>query len=212
MDFMRLELSNAAPPKLAAWMKTLDTPGRKELHEEIAEGLWQLVRNHLNNAAPSRHNTANKLNATPTGFLRIAFNNTEREADAGSAAVVINSDPANNFDARALMRTRGPLRITPKEKKWLTIPIHALSYGRRVADLPSSLKIFRFPKKGGHGEKSNVIGAKMDGKLVGLYALSRGVTVPQDEGLLPSKSEMLNDAKNSVVGALDNARKKARRT
>jgi len=199
MDFMRLELSNAAPPKLAAWMKTLDTPGRKELHEEIAEGLWQLVRNHLNNAAPSRHNTANKLNATPTGFLRIAFNNTTREADASAAAVVISSDPANNFDANALRRARGPLRITPKKKKALTIPIHALSYGRSVADLPSSLAIFRIPKKGGHGEKSNVLGAVINGELTGLYVLSRGVTVPQDEGLLPTDAELLESAAGTVL-------------
>ena len=200
MELAKLELTQSRNPRLAEWSEKLSPGQRSRMHTYISVGLWGKVRNHLQNAAPSRHNTASRLGATPTGFLYpLAYNNTTREADASAAAVVISSDPANNFDANALRRARGPLRITPKKKKALTIPIHALSYGRSVADLPSSLAIFRIPKKGGHGEKSNVLGAKIDGKLVGLYALSQGVTVPQDEGLLPTDAELLESAAGTVL-------------
>jgi len=201
MTFTTIDLTQSKNAKLAEYIKALAPERRARMHERISISLWGLVRNHFQRYAPRNHKTATRLGATPTGFIYpLAFNNTTRESDASGAAVVIRSDPANNFDARALRRAYGPLTIKPRNKKALTIPVHPLAYGRSVADLPASLALFRPRKKG--GEKSNVLAANIDGKVTPLYVLVRSATIPQDETLLPTNEEVAANAARAVAGFL----------
>ena len=153
-------------------------------------------------ATPSRHNTATRLGAKPSGFIYpLAFNQTTHNADADAARVIIESDKANNFDARAFRRAWGPLTIVPTEKQALTIPIHAISYGRPVAQLPAKFKPL-FRPKNKQGKKMNILAATINGVMTPLYALVKKVTIPQDPGLLPTEAELTQTAASKIVGFL----------
>lgn len=206
MVAVNIELKESPNKELAAYAAALSPPRRPALHTAISDTMAYGIRSHLDGAAGTRHKTANKLGADPTNYIKNkAVGNTKGEADADSARVIIHSDPSINFDARGLARAWQPLTIRPREKEWLTIPVHAISYGKRIKDLPAGMKVFRPVQKGGTG-KRNVLAAIVDGKFTPLYALSKGVAIPQDSGLLPQKPSLLKMASNAVIGFLKNER------
>jgi hypothetical protein len=89
-----------------------------------------------------------------------------------------------------MVRALRDVTIVPREAKSLAIPIHALAYNRRPAQIWESLNLF-IPKG------KNVI--CMPGKTItALYVLVRSVTQKQDRTLLPSDE---NFQKAAATGA-----------
>lgn len=101
---------------------------RANLHREIAAELHRLADSHLADYALSHHATANRLAAKPTGNLEDAKISASSSPDSTSVSI----------HALGIARALGPITITPTSKAALTIPLHAIAYGRSVASLKKS--------------------------------------------------------------------------
>jgi hypothetical protein len=159
--------------------------GRRSLHQAMGTEVQVLTAEYLRKIAAARHSTAEKLGATPTGFLADAS-----EKVAAPGALAANSDHAMlSISFPGVGRAFHEVKITPKQAKFLAIPVHAIAYGKRARFLWDSLKLF-IPKG------SRFICMRMrDGKtLLRLYVLVRSVTQPQDRTLLPSQEEWVEAA------------------
>ena len=180
----------------------------RQVHEAIGEDLVERVRDHIGTMSVSRHKTANRLGATPTGFYEHARGRVVmQKADDSEAVVAILNTPG-------LSRAYRALTIKPKKAKWLTIPLHRIAYAKRVADLRGAgHKIFRPGKAHILAETTTQMETytTKDGKtrkrkkLRPLYALVKSVTIPQDKGLLPLQKDIkawaLETAKDAVEAA-----------
>ena len=145
---------------------------RRPLHARMATEAAKMTREYLEKTP--RHQTAERLGATPTGFRA-----------KNAAAVQPDSD-----DTQALVRL--PRRtglgrafhdvvLTPGSgRKYLTIPAHARTYGESVRDFPEDT--FKFALLGRF--RALVFAAEPDKGKVG-YWLKRSVTQKQDRSLLP---------------------------
>jgi len=149
------------------------------------------VRSHLSAAAATRHSTASKLGAAPTGHLEKAAQSVRSEADGAGGAVVVESP--------GIGRALGPVRIVPRLARALTIPKHPLAYGRRAKEVERLIgsRLFR-PTKAG-GAKSNVLAGTINGEMVVLYSLTKAVTLRHDPGLLPTVPEISAMAKGAML-------------
>jgi len=171
---------------------------RTGLHESIATRADVLTRRHLLRESRSRHTTARRLGARPTGHLGRAAESVTGLGTAEAATVSVTSP--------GISRVGGDVEIKPVNGNWLTIPIHKLSYGRTVRyfEALSGLRLFR---PGAPGAKKKVLSAMVgrgkSKKLVNFFALSKGVTLRQDRTLLPSDTEYLQ---SGLLGARDYVR------
>jgi hypothetical protein len=153
------------------------------------------VRRHLQKLAATRHTTAARLGATPTGYFEKAYANTGHDSDAKGGAVTVR--------APGFRRVFGDVRVLPDEKQALTIPVHPLPYGKRVYELKrDGYKIVR-PKG-----RDFLISPTGNGGFLLLYALSKGVTVRQDRSLLPSGEEMRAEVLKGYESAIQDAMRK----
>jgi len=177
MMLFEVSLQQSASANLAKLAQGFSRERRGELHNAVGDSVGNLITAHLDMYAGSHHATANRLGATPTRYINKAAQNTSHAADDTGATIVIKS--SGDFDARGMHRARRDLEIKPREKQWLTIPLHALAYGRRVKDVKAEgIAIFR-PKG------KNILATSKDGELIALYALVKSARVPRDPDLLP---------------------------
>ena len=119
-------LDGPYPVKAGAW-KASDLPIEpgcdcSACHHAMAYALLALCRSHLGRAAASRHKTASRLGAAPTGHLEEAARTMLMEADTDHGAVLVRSP--------GFSRALGPLTIRAKRARALTIPLDRVSYGR----------------------------------------------------------------------------------
>ena len=161
------------PAGLLARMQSFADSGARSpvnLLRVMGEAVKEKTRDHLAALAASRHTTANRLGATPTGHLEEAARAVEDApltADVASASFVINHP--------GLSRAFHDVHIVPTGgKQFLTIPLNAIAYGRRAGEFA---KVVFNP---GPGNVPQDIAA---------YLLVRSVTQKQDRSLLPSDSE-----------------------
>ena len=94
---------------------------RAELHEAMGLPVGELTRRHLDGLAATRHDTANALGATPSGFFAQAAEKVNVSADAAGATVSIDQPgmgrAAHDVDIRA----------SDSGKQALTIPLIGLA-------------------------------------------------------------------------------------
>lgn len=153
-----------------------------EFGEGAAIEVSVLVRTHLEQLAATRHATATRLQAQPTGHLEEAAASVLHGADAAGSYVSITSP--------GIRRAVGSYTIKPRQAKALTIPVHRLSYGQRVGELKHrGIQIFR-PKAKANGKPKDYLAAIVDGRLEVLYLLRKSVAVPQDRTLLPTDTDL----------------------
>jgi hypothetical protein len=160
--------------------------GRRQLHQAMGEEVQVLTADYLRRLAGSKHDTAEALGATPTGFL-----GTAAEKVASPGALTADSSAATlTIDHPGMTRAFGPVTISPRNAKSLAIPVHAIAYGQRARFLWTQLSLF-IPKG------CNFIAMKgPDGKsIIPLYILVRSLTQKQDRTLLPSDEEFEEAAK-----------------
>lgn len=147
---------------------------------EVAQAyMLAVIQDHIAEIGTERHATANALGATPTSHYN---------ADAVTEGEITNDSVSINVDIPGVGRAYKDLNISPKNGKYLTIPVNALAYGKRVKELEmAGYEIFRPKGK----DVLGYVGA--DNLFIALYALSTGVTVPQDRTLMPT-DEALTEA------------------
>jgi len=166
-------------------------PGSKEslkLRKGMAFRLETLTREHITKAAKTRHKTADRLSATHSGYLA-------KKTDTVESTVTGNADGAIlvRVYGDIFARVDGPVDIKPRRKKWLAIPAVSEAYGRR----PGEFETLRFIKLKGDlaalvfDEENKAKEAKGRQKFTVIYWLKKGVTLPQDRGLLPTEGEYL---------------------
>ena len=182
-------------PRLDALRSALGPHGRKALNSGAAESLWAACRSHLRSYALSHHGSAMRLGARPTGHLEQAAASSVWSADDASGRVEIS--------APGIGRVFRALEIVPKRARALTIPVHALAYGRRVAEVSRSHEVFRPKRKG--GKPANYLAAVIDGRLTPLYVLVRRASVPQERSMLPADDALGKAAASGMLGVIRRA-------
>lgn len=169
---------------------------REELHHDIAVRAENTVRDYLISLAGSRHATADRLGATPSGHLERAAESVHSESDESAATVSVTSP--------GISRAFGAVTITPGSgKKYLTIPATAEAYNKKAGAF-NDLRLAFFKggllglvkadqsrlsdrRAGGFGVESKAAKAdKTKERPPVYYWLKKSVTQKQDRTLLPS--------------------------
>ncbi|HPA20754.1 MAG TPA: hypothetical protein PLU30_23605 [Verrucomicrobiae bacterium] len=169
---------------------------RASLNKRIGLAAKALTREHLSKIAIEKHGTAQRLGAEPTGHFKEAAESINMAADADGAELRISH-------RGGLARAVRPVDIAPTGgRSFLTIPVHAAAYGRRVREFERNFgaRLFRPYKKGAGKVRAKALAARgADKKLVFFYALRESVHQDQDRELLPSDDQYAIAAKEGVA-------------
>lgn len=191
---LQYNIQDGASPQLQAFVNGLTR--RKGLHQVIANRVQEEIRAYVTDLARTRHSTAERLGAKPSGFLGKAAEKIARKRNAQStedAATVLINHPG-------LSRAFGDVTIEPGPgKKALTIPLIAQAYNRRARRVPG---LFVLPKKesAGNDDRRNVLVQKQaTGGLVAWYLLVPRVVQDQDRTLLPSDKQIQRSGLKGVA-------------
>lgn len=183
----------AIPESLTRFTQRLKGAGRHELFAAAGNAASVLINRHLKHvAAPTHHRTADRLGATPTGHLE---RRTTFSADSGGATVTI--------PIPGISRAFRSLVIIPRKAQSLTIPLNAISYGRRAGEV-RRIGWTLFRPKG-----KDVLMGSRDGETIPLHALRKRVTQRQDRTLLPSDAAISRTAADAMLAVIRGIRKGA---
>lgn len=169
----------------------------RERLNDIGRGVAVSLAQYFSRIARTRHRTARRLGAQPTGILEF-YESYPPFSQGGATIDAYRADNRSVFVRVSgipfLSRAFGDLHITPKRAHALTIPIHRYAYAKSAKDLKrEGWSLFTLGTRGRYGTRRNrgiLFGMKgMEGP-VPLYRLAKSATVPKDEKLLPS-SELL---------------------
>jgi len=189
---------------------------RSGMHEAIGEEVRTLVRDYLTNVTGARHDTAERLGATPSGHWSQAAETLDMTADDEAATVSIH-DPAAGRALHDVTITPGP------GKKFLTIPAIAEAYNQRAYQIPGLVAItsgdkgvLMMPNRASDGDRTLYASRKyktdksyssqiIEGSQRGTvwYYLVSSVTQIQDRTLLPSDQALLQAAMQGARNYLD---------
>jgi hypothetical protein len=190
-----VDLSQYAP-RSAAILSLLDPEAKKEMHDFAATAVVELLRSHIRAYAATHHDTANQITGGPaqrTGHLDKAAEGVEKGGITADGAEV-------NIRSPGFRRALGPLPIRAKNKPNLTIPVHAISYGKTVADVVAEgFCVFR-PK----GKDFIATSKKTaDGAaLIVLFALKDEVVLKHAPEMLPERQQFAEAARDGVLGVV----------
>lgn len=175
---------------------------RHSLNARIGLAAKARTRAHLAELALTKHGTATRLGAQPTGHFREAAESVNMAADAEGAELRISH-------RGGLTRAVRDVEIKPTGgRRFLTLPVHAAAYGRRVAEVERALgaRLFRPYRKGAGKIRAKALAARAPGGgLVFLYALRESTFQDQQRDLLPSDEEYSLAAKEGAARWLRHA-------
>lgn len=157
--------------------------------------LARCIRNHMRLLASTRHETANRLGATPTNHFK---------ASDVLPPNATNADVSVTVTTPGISRAYHDIDIDPVNGQFLTIPLHADAYGLSASEYSERYgKLFRINKKGST-EKGNVLYTKdvLNGKPIPMYSLVTHVHQVQDPSLMPSSDKMTEEALNGALAAI----------
>jgi|SRR5581483_8260944 len=177
---LRIEVkSEEVDAQLGRFMAGLTN--REPMNELVRDRARELTRNHLVAIAETRHATAERLGAQPTGHWAQAAEKTTSEADEEGATISIEQP--------GIGRAAHDVTIVPGGgKKYLTIPAIAAAYGKRAVTVPDLTVLIRWKD----GERRAVALIQAEGKPGAgtvWYWLVKSVFQPQDRSLLPSDEQ-----------------------
>ena len=156
---------------------------RTEMNQAIGERARELTRNHLVAIAQSRHATAERLGAAPSGHWGQAAEKTTSTADQTGAIVSI-AQPG-------IGRVAHDVEITPGAgKTYLTIAAIADAYNKKATTVPDLTMMIRW--KDGQRRAVALVQSHGQGKektVTVWYWLVKSVHQKQDRTLLPSDEE-----------------------
>ena len=154
-------------PRLALLAQTLGGAGRARLSAAMGLAVKELTREHLAQLAASKHTTAEKLGAAPTGHF-------EQAARAVEDAPLTSDELSASFTIRhpGIGRAFHGITITPKNgATYIPLAMNAIAYGRRPREFDQVQFVHR-----GEAVRTDIAA----------YLLVRSVTQKQDRSLLPS--------------------------
>lgn len=184
---VELSIKAKIHPKLLPILQDLGPLARRELFSTGGAALAMTVRSHLRRTGASRHNTASRLGATPTGHIL-----------KGAARVTSFSTPDSaivSVPIAGISRVFQNLTVRAQKANSLTIPVAAASYGHRVREMKRlGWNVFR-PRG-----KDFLMGTREGDKEAKLlYVLRKQVTIKKDRSLLPSNAEVTKSI-NMAIG------------
>ena len=191
---LQIEVDDEVTPVLARLVESFTD--LTEFHEDLADDLKDYTKFHIRDAAATRHKTANWLKKEPTNYLSLAAETVESSFDPVGVTLRV---------AGAIFkRVNGPVTIRPREKQYLTIPIHKEAAGRRAAEFAWRAPEPKGPRRKGKprrliwglllitSKKGNklLVRRNQDGSFTPYYLLKTSVTLEQDTGLLPDGKQL----------------------
>ena len=176
----------------------------REMTRSVASSLLEFVKDHLDEMAATRHKVADRLGAEHTRCLEFASGRVAGSKTGQTTKITAESDSSATIsilNTPGLTRAYHDLDIAPtKGKKWLTIPISRVSYGKRVADLRGmGRRVFRM----GRSRVLAVSDETGKGRARPVYALVKSVRIPRDRGLLPTRAQLVAKGREKIAEALE---------
>lgn len=188
-----ITVTDQATPKLKELMDALELDEQVQFMGSLADDFEILTREHITQASRTRHKTAARLGATPTGYLEKIATSAEGVSGVGAPGLVTLT-----LQGEIFKRAFGPITVK-KDDKRLTIPIAPESYGRVAREMGPLFQI--------KSRKGNFLLVRRDPddkkKLQLLYLLRDQVTLPQDRGLLPADKDFLRTAETAAKRFVD---------
>lgn len=157
--------------------------------------LARCIRNHMRLLASTRHDTANKLGASPTHHFR-ASDVLPPNATSSDVSVTVTTP--------GISRAYHDIDIDPVNGQFLTIPLHADAYGLSASEYSERYgKLFRINQRGST-EKGKVLYTRdaLNGKPIPMYALTAHVHQVRDPSLMPTNDKMTEEAINGALAAI----------
>jgi len=192
---LSVDVVNAVSLKIRAVTGLL--PDLRGLHDAMGYAARTLTRDHLIGLAGTRHDTANRLGATPSGHWAQAAEKTTFTADATSATITITQP--------GIGRAMHDVDIHPSGgAKTLTIPLIAQAYNLRAASVWESEGLFVVKGKNSKGSGAALAVKRLsDGSLQPWYLLVPSVHQKQDRSLLPSNAAYERAAVDGAIRYLE---------
>jgi len=145
---------------------------RAPLHARVAVNALDHVQKYVRGL--NRHRTATRLGAAPTNHLHNQAKRIESRSDDLAATLLFPR-------ASRLRAAFGTYTVRPKNgRKYLTIPAHRLTYGKRVSDVEEPLF---FKMVGGRFKALCFQKGNLAGTVA--YWLREEVTIKEDRTLVP---------------------------
>ena len=159
-----------------------DKVSRGEILRAAQNTLVSKMAAYIYRRSLTRHKTAEKFGADPTGILEFVSGGRGHAASRGGGKIYARQGSIFISGVPFIQKAFRALHITPKKANALTIPLSRISFRRRVRDLRASgWMIFRpIGTKVLMGKKS------ARSKPVPLYALVKSATIKRDARLLPA--------------------------
>lgn len=195
--------------KWAALRKKLGTEGAREVLDSIGREVARKLALRFNRISKTRHKTALRLGAKPTGILR--FGESYPYVSSGGAEIKAKRRGASSvvvdiIGIPFLSRAFGPVTVTPKRAHALTIPIHSQSYAKTADEMESEgwtlftigrrkNRVWGYTMKSGSGILFGKRGRK---GAIPLFRLARRAVLPKDPRLLPSSEMVANWAAHAL--------------
>lgn len=157
--------------------------------------LARCIRNHMRLLASTRHDTANKLGASPTHHFK-ASDVLPPNATSADVSVTVTTP--------GISRAYHDIDIDPVNGQFLTIPLHADAYGLSASEYSERYgKLFRINQRGST-EKGKVLYTSdvLTKKPVPLFALVSHVHQVRDPSLMPTNDKMTEEAINGALAAI----------
>ena len=167
----------------------------QSVYKNAGVRLARCIRNHMRLLASTRHDTANKLGATPTGHFK-ASDVQPPNATSADVSVTVTTP--------GISRAYHDIDIDPVNGQFLTIPLHADAYGLSAREYSERYgKLFRINRPGST-EKGKVLYTKdaLNGKPIPMYALTAHVHQVRDPSLMPTNAKMTEEALNGALAAI----------
>ncbi len=185
MPAIALTVEFKGDSKLGLLDKEMNFPQKLEFADKLAGKFEEQTREHIAQAAQSRHKTAEKLGANPSQYL---LNKAASVEAIGAPGRVLLSVSGEIFK-----RTFQPVTVTASAAKMLTIPWTAEAYGKRAGEFG---KLFVYVSK--HGDGAAFLARREGGTMKFLFLLKRSVVLPQDRGLLPSEEDFFKTTEQTA--------------
>ena len=180
---------------------------RASMHALAADELAETIGAHIRRYAMTKHATARRFGAQPTGHYENGVGRISTSADSAHGEVVI--------PIPGISRAWGPVEITPVRANRLTVPITPggqTVYGKTVGELRALGWRF-FQGQRGHEAEDILFGYRGKGKereVKAMFVLKTFVRLEQDASLLPTKEELSRKASNAIIREVMEVVKKAR--
>lgn len=182
-----LEVQEKLGPVLSRIAAGLEGADRVRVSRAMGGEVRGLIVRHLTELGNSRHTTAQRLGARPTGYIAQLAENFDQSSTVAVDADGVSISMRHPVIARALR----DITIVPTGgKQFLTIPLNALAYGRRVGEFEK----FRLVRQGGDHRGPEGKKDKPYDNSLPAWLLVRSVTQKRDPSLLPTLDEITTAA------------------